>query len=106
MFTMAMVCPFNVALSFALVFHTTLGYRGIALSAVFSNIVGAFLESFQPKKWFTGASGRSFAIIKQPSLLGPSAIRWSMNASIFVRAVLISVRYFRKDWLIDAKRKT
>ncbi len=38
--------------------------------------------------------------------LGPSAVWWSMNASIFVHAVLISIRYFRKGWLIDAKRKT
>ncbi len=37
---------------------------------------------------------------------GPSAVWWSMNASIFVHAVLISFRYFRKDWLPDAKRKT
>jgi len=38
--------------------------------------------------------------------IGPSAIWWSMNASIFVHFILISIRYFRKGWLIDADRKT
>jgi len=31
--------------------------------------------------------------------LGPYAIWWSMNASMFVQAILISWRYFSKGWI-------
>jgi Na+-driven multidrug efflux pump len=37
--------------------------------------------------------------------MGPSAVWWSMNASIFVHSVLISIRYFRKGWLTNANRE-
>lgn len=35
-------------------------------------------------------------------LMGPSAVWWSMNASILVHAVLITIRYRKRRWLEDA----
>jgi Na+-driven multidrug efflux pump len=35
-------------------------------------------------------------------MLGPSAVWWSMNASILVHAVFITMRYRKRRWLDDA----
>lgn len=40
--TMAAVCITNIGLNFFLVFHTTIGYKGIALSTAISVVIGSF----------------------------------------------------------------
>ncbi len=86
MSTMAVVCLLNVGLNFVLVFHTPLGFRGIALSTVISYIVGAGLNSFHLEKWFTGASRRSLAVIKKIAVTGWPAgllqIFWQTGSTI------------------------
>lgn len=44
--TMAIVCAVNIALNFAIVFHTSLGYKGIALSTAMSSVLGCLLNLY------------------------------------------------------------
>jgi MATE family multidrug resistance protein len=45
--TMTVVCVINIILIFGLVFHTSLGYRGIALATVVSLCVGSIMNIWQ-----------------------------------------------------------
>lgn len=86
MITMAIVCLLNVGLNFALVFHSPLGYAGIALSTVLSYIVGAVLNSFHLGKWFSGTSRRSLSVIKKIAATGWPAgilqIFWQIGSTV------------------------
>jgi putative MATE family efflux protein len=48
--TMALVCTINILLNFFLVFHTPLGFRGIALATASSVFIGSWLNLFYVKK--------------------------------------------------------
>lgn len=44
--TMAIVCVANIALNFAIVFHTSIGYKGIALSTALSSVLGCLINLY------------------------------------------------------------
>jgi putative MATE family efflux protein len=44
--TMALVCAINIALNFLLVFHTPLGFRGIAAATALSVFIGSMINFF------------------------------------------------------------
>ncbi len=101
MITMAIVCLLNVGLNFALVFHSPLGYAGIALSTVLSYIVGAVLNSFHLGKWFSGASRRSLSVIKKiaATVAGRDSSDFLADRlhSAFFDTGFAAVRYHRGD---------
>jgi multidrug resistance protein, MATE family len=46
LFTMSLVCAVNIACNFLFAFHTPLGYKGIAVSTVFSLLLGSSLNVY------------------------------------------------------------
>lgn len=86
MASMAVVCFLNIGLNFVFVFHTPLGYLGIALSTVASYIVGAMLNSFHLGKWFTGSLKKSFGVVKKIASTGWPAgllqVFWQIGATM------------------------
>ena len=48
--TMALVCMINILLNFFLVFHTPLGFRGIALATASSVFIGSWVNIFYVKR--------------------------------------------------------
>ena len=82
--TMAVVCIMNVVLNFTLVFHTPLGYRGIALSTALSVAIGCALNLSHMRRFLVGMKSASFdsvkAIIKIGWPFGLSQALWQLHS--------------------------
>lgn len=86
--TMAIVCVANITLNFTIVFHTSIGYKGIALSTAMSSVIGCFLNlyrvrPFMPKFHAAGFSGSHVLnIIKISWPFGLSQALWQMHSMV------------------------
>jgi multidrug resistance protein, MATE family len=68
--TMALVCGINIALNFFFLFHTTLGFRGIALATAVSISIGSLLNLTQLKNVMEGGKRLSAQIIRKMLYIG------------------------------------
>jgi MATE family multidrug resistance protein len=63
--TMALVCGFNIALNFFLVFHTPLGFRGIAAATASSVFIGSMINLVYVRKILAGMKYFSLDLVKK-----------------------------------------
>lgn len=68
--TMALVCMINIALNFFLVFHTPLGFRGIATATASSAFIGCLINLFFVKKVMTETKSFSKELVKRMIQIG------------------------------------
>jgi len=84
--TMSVVCGVNVGLNFILVFHTALGYKGIALSTAISVTIGCVINLWNIRTFLSGImtfsteSVRSIVRIGWP--FGLNQILWQFHAMV------------------------
>jgi MATE family multidrug resistance protein len=74
--TMALVCLINITLNFLFLFHTSIGFRGIALATASSVFVGSLVNLIYIKQVMTGMKRFSLAVVKK--IIG---IGWPMALS-------------------------
>jgi putative MATE family efflux protein len=63
--TMALVCLINIMLNFLLVFHTPIGFRGIALATASSVLIGSILSLTYVRRMMTGRKRLSLTVVKK-----------------------------------------
>ena len=63
--TMALVCGFNIALNFFLVFHTPLGFRGIAAATASSVFIGSMINLVYVRNIMAGMKNFSLTLVKK-----------------------------------------
>jgi len=63
--TMALVCGFNIALNFFLVFHTPLGFRGIAAATASSVFIGCMINLVYVRNIMAGMKYFSLNLVKK-----------------------------------------
>ena len=63
--TMALVCLINIMLNFLLVFHTPIGFRGIALATASSVLIGSILSLTYVRRIMTGRKRLSLTVVKK-----------------------------------------
>ena len=63
--TMALVCGFNIALNFFLVFHTPLGFRGIAAATASSVFIGSMINLVYLRNIMAGMKNFSLTLVKK-----------------------------------------
>jgi putative MATE family efflux protein len=63
--TMALVCAINIALNFLLVFHTPLGFRGIAAATALSVFIGSMINFSYVRKVMKGSKNLSMDMVKK-----------------------------------------
>ena len=63
--TMALVCGFNIALNFFLVFHTPLGFRGIAAATASSVFIGSVINLVYVRNIMAGMKYFSLNLVKK-----------------------------------------
>jgi multidrug resistance protein, MATE family len=63
--TMALVCGFNIALNFFLVFHTALGFRGIAAATASSVFIGSMINLVYVRNIMAGVKYFSLNLVKK-----------------------------------------
>jgi MATE family multidrug resistance protein len=84
--TMAIVCLLNVTLNFIIVFHTGLGFRGIALSTVFSVFAGSILNLRHCRIFIDKARTFSFRVIRDVLSIGwPAGVTqalWQVHSMV------------------------
>lgn len=68
--TMALVCITNIGLNFFLVFHTSIGYRGIALSTAISVVIGSLWNLWLIKTPLFKLKKMSVEFIKKIAAIG------------------------------------
>ena len=68
--TQALVCVFNIGLNFLLVFHTPLGFRGIAAATASSVFVGSMVNLWKVRSSVTGAGRFSFDLVRRMITIG------------------------------------
>ncbi len=68
--TMALVCAFNIALNFFYVFHTPIGFRGIALATASSVFIGCMVNLTLVRSLMTGAKRFSLERVKKIASIG------------------------------------
>ena len=82
--TQALVCVTNVVLIFLFVFHTSLGYRGIALATAISMFVGSMVNLRRLWAMAPGEKHFSFPVTRKIISIGwPSGllqVLWQLNA--------------------------
>ncbi len=83
--TMAIVCIANIALNFTIVFHTSLGYRGIALSTAISSVVGCLINLYHLRSFITAfharfSSSHVIDIFRISWPFGLSQALWQMHS--------------------------
>ena len=84
--TMAIVCFSNIGLNFFLVFHTHLGFRGIAISTATSVFIGSILNLWRIRVFMSGA--KRFSLYLTKSIIGigwPSGllqILWQFHSMV------------------------
>jgi putative MATE family efflux protein len=92
--TMAVVCISNIGLNFFLVFHTSFGFKGIALSTAISVFMGSILNLWHVRSLIPDMKRFSFHIIKKIINIGwPSGLLqalWQLNsmAILFIISAL------------------
>lgn len=83
---MAIVCVVNMGLNFFFVFHTPLGYKGIALSMVLSVFMGSIINVFRIRKFMVPGKEFSLEILKRIVSIGwPSGllqISWQLHSMV------------------------
>ncbi len=82
--TMFVVCAVNVALNFLLVFHTAIGYKGIALSTAISVAIGCAINLWNIRGFLSGMMKFSVesvrAIIQIGWPFGLSQVLWQSHS--------------------------
>jgi len=68
--TMALVCGFNIALNFFLVFHTSLGFRGIATATASSVFMGSMINLVYVRNIMAGMKYFSLNLVKKMVRIG------------------------------------
>lgn len=68
--TMALVCAINIALNFLLVFHTPLGFRGIAAATALSVFIGSTINFFYVRNIMKGSKNFSVNMVKKMINIG------------------------------------
>ena len=68
--TMALVCGINIALNFFFLFHTPLGFKGIALATASSVSIGSLVNMTHLKRMTEGKKRHSLQIIKKMIEIG------------------------------------
>ena len=68
--TQALVCVFNIGLNFLLVFHTPLGFRGIAAATASSVFIGSMVNLWKVRSSVTGAGRFSFDLVRRMITIG------------------------------------
>jgi len=68
--TMALVCAINIALNFLLVFHTPLGFRGIAAATASSVFIGSMINFSYVRKVMKGSKNFSMEMVKKMISIG------------------------------------
>jgi len=63
--TMALTCAINIALNFLLVFHTPLGFRGIAAATASSVFIGSLINFFYVRNVMKGSKNFSMDMVKK-----------------------------------------
>ena len=63
--TMALVCGFNIALNFFLVFHTPLGFRGIAVATASSVFIGSMINLVYVRRIMAGMKNISLTLVRK-----------------------------------------
>jgi MATE family multidrug resistance protein len=63
--TMAIVCLINITLNFLLVFHTPIGFRGIALATASSVLIGSVISLAYVRRITMGRKRLSLAVVKK-----------------------------------------
>jgi Na+-driven multidrug efflux pump len=83
---MAAVCLSNVGLNFLLVFHTPLGYHGIALSTVISVVIGSAVNSLHIRRFIGKSFTFSLELLSGVARIGwPTAIQqvsWQVGSTV------------------------
>jgi len=84
--TMAVVCVLNISLNFYFVFHTPVGFTGIALSTVCSLAAGCLINLYFIKKIFTQRGYFSITFLKRIAAIGwPSGllqVAWQIGSAL------------------------
>jgi putative MATE family efflux protein len=84
--TMAVVSALNIILNFALVFYTSLGFRGIALATAMSVAAGCAINIAHLKKLFTRGCAYSIQVLRKVASIGwPSGIlmvAWQIGSAV------------------------
>ena len=84
--TMLVVCVVNVGLNFLLVFHTAIGYKGIALSTAISVVIGCAINLWNIRGFLSGIMKFSVesvrAIIRIGWPFGLSQILWQSHSMV------------------------
>ena len=85
--TMAIVCFINIALNFTIVFHTSIGYKGIALSTAISSVIGCLINlyhvrSFVPAFRATFSVSHALNIINISWPFGLSQALWQLHSMV------------------------
>lgn len=84
--TMAVICVTNIGLNFLLVFHTSAGYLGIALSTVISIVIGAIINIGHVKGAIVTGIGFSRQYLLRIAGIGwPSGllqVGWQVGSSV------------------------
>jgi MATE family multidrug resistance protein len=68
--TMALVCGFNIALNFFLVFHTPLGFKGIAAATASSVFIGSMINLVYVRNIMAGMKYFSLNLVKKMIHIG------------------------------------
>jgi len=84
--TMAIVCAINIGGNFFFVFHTPLGYKGIALSTAVSVFIGSIINLWHIRKFTTTVKEFSLTIVKKIVNIGwPSGVlqvSWQLHSMV------------------------
>jgi putative MATE family efflux protein len=68
--TQALVCALNIGLNFLLVFHTPLGFRGIAVATASSVFIGSMINLLKVRTLMTDAGGFSIDSVRKMIAIG------------------------------------
>ena len=63
--TQALVCVLNIGLNFFLVFHTPLGFRGIAVATASSVFIGSIVNLWKVRSSMTGVRKFSLDLVRR-----------------------------------------
>ena len=84
--TMALVCLINITLNFLFLFHTSIGFRGIALATASSVFVGSLVNLIYVKQVMTGMKRFSWVIVKRVARIGwpmgLTQVLWQLSSMV------------------------
>jgi putative MATE family efflux protein len=83
---MSVVCAVNIGLNFLLVFHTSIGYKGIALSTAISVVIGCAINLWNIRGFLSGIKKFSMesirAIVQIGWPFGLSQVLWQSHTMV------------------------